>query len=52
MKLKISIALLLVLAPALASARPRTTSIRMRPQLFHDRTPKARVHVQAVRPKA
>ena len=48
MKLKISIALLLVLAPALASARPRTTSTRMRPQLFHDRTPKARVHVQVV----
>lgn len=49
MKLKLSIALLLVLAPALASAKPRTMSSHMRPQLFHDRTPKAHVHVTTVR---
>ena len=49
MKLKVSIALLLVLAPALASARPRTMGTHMRPQLFHDRTPKARVHVATAR---
>jgi hypothetical protein len=49
MKLKVSIALLLVLTPALASARPRTMGTHMRPQMFHDRTPKARVHVATVR---
>ncbi len=46
MKLKVSIALLLVLAPALASAKPRMVGTHMRPQLFRDRTPKAHVHVQ------
>jgi hypothetical protein len=44
MKIKISIALLLALAPAFASARPKTPTAHMRPQMFHDRTPKARIH--------
>jgi hypothetical protein len=44
MKLKISIALLLALTPSLALARPKTGSTRMRPQLFRDRAPKARLH--------
>jgi hypothetical protein len=42
MKLKISIALLIALTPALAQAKPRSGGTHMRPQLFHDRTPKAR----------
>jgi hypothetical protein len=49
MKLKITIALLLAIAPSLASARPRMAGSRMRPQLFHDRTPKAHVHVLTAR---
>jgi hypothetical protein len=44
MKLKISIALLLALIPALASAKPKTPTAHMRPQLFRDRTPKFRAH--------
>jgi hypothetical protein len=43
MRLKISIALLLALAPSLAFARPRTATTHMRPQLYRDRTPKVRV---------
>jgi hypothetical protein len=47
MKLKIFTVLiftaLVVLVPALAQAKPMTTS-HMRPQLFHDRTPKVRTH--------
>ena len=48
MKLKSSIALALALAPVFASAQPRTASVHMRQQQYHDRTPKARVH--AARP--
>jgi hypothetical protein len=44
MKLTFSIAVLLALTPALAQARPKVASAHMRPQLFHDRAPKARVH--------
>jgi hypothetical protein len=44
MRLKISIALLLSLAPALAFAKPRTATAHMHPQLFRDRAPKIRVH--------
>jgi hypothetical protein len=44
MKLRLSIALLLSLTPTLALAKPKTTSAHLRPQLFHDRTPKAHVH--------
>jgi hypothetical protein len=44
MKLKISIAMLLALAPSLAFARPKTATAHMRPQLFRDRAPKAHVH--------
>ncbi len=43
MKLRVSIALLLMLAPSLAVAKPRSASAHMRPQLFRDRAPKARV---------
>ena len=43
MRLKISIALLLALAPSLAVAKPRTATAHMRPQLYRDRTPKVRV---------
>lgn len=42
MKLRTTIALLLVLAPSLAFAKPRTATAHMRPQLFRDRAPKAR----------
>jgi hypothetical protein len=48
MKLKLSIAMFLVLAPALAHARPTTSGVHMRPQLLHDRTPKVRDHTPAV----
>jgi hypothetical protein len=44
MKLKISIGLLLALAPSLAFARPKTVTTHMRPQLFRDRAPKAHSH--------
>ena len=49
MKLKISIALLLALAPVVAQAKPRSTSAHMRPQLYHDRAPKERSHDYHVR---
>jgi hypothetical protein len=44
MRLKISIVLLLALTPALASAKPKTPTAHMRPQLFRDRAPKFRTH--------
>lgn len=44
MKLKVFIALVIFLVPVLAQAKPRTATAHMRPQLFHDRTPKARTH--------
>jgi hypothetical protein len=43
MRIKISIALMLALAPSLAFARPRTVTAHMRPQLFRDRAPKAQM---------
>jgi hypothetical protein len=44
MKLKIFTALMVLLVPVLAQAKPRTATVHMRPQLFRDRAPKARVH--------
>ena len=54
MKLKFSFALLLAVAPALAlagqsspapaSVGQRTPTAHLRPQLYHDRAPKAHVH--------
>ncbi len=44
MKLRISIALLLTLIPTLALAKTHGSSSHLRPQLFHDRTPKAHSH--------
>jgi hypothetical protein len=53
MKLKIFVALLAALTPALALAQrtpavasvsQRTPTAHIRPQMYHDRTPKARVH--------
>jgi hypothetical protein len=53
MKFKFFVALLAALAPALALAQrtpavasvsQRTPTAHIRPQLYHDRTPKARVH--------
>jgi hypothetical protein len=44
MKLKISIALLAALTAVFAQAKPISSSAHMRPQLFHDRTPKIRTH--------
>src|SRR5271154_3894454 len=52
MKLRISIALLLMLAPSLAVAKPRSASAHMRPQLFRDRSPKAHVHQVTPRTKS
>jgi hypothetical protein len=52
MKLKIALVLLMALTPALAQAKPKSGSSHMRPQLFHDRTPKARTlnsHVHEIR---
>ena len=46
MKLRFSIALLVALAPVVAQAKPISGSAHMRPQLFHDRSPKA--HVRTV----
>ncbi|WP_158792995.1 hypothetical protein [Granulicella sp. L60] len=47
MKIKISLALLIALAPALeptaAFARPKEPTAHMRPQLYHDHSPHARV---------
>jgi hypothetical protein len=55
MKFRISIALLLALAPSMAVAKPRTATTHMRPQLFRDRSPRARlqaprIHEIKVRP--
>jgi hypothetical protein len=47
MKLKISIAMLLALAPAFASARSHEATAHVRQQTYHDRTPKAHVHQAA-----
>jgi hypothetical protein len=48
MKTKISIALLIalvpVLVPSVAYAGPKTPTVHVRQQAYHDRTPKARVH--------
>ncbi len=44
MKMKISIAFLLALAPAFALAKPREASVHLRTQTFHDRSPKAHYH--------
>lgn len=44
MKLKIFTALVVFLVPVLAQARPKTPTAHMRPQLFRDRAPKARLH--------
>jgi hypothetical protein len=49
MRLQISIALLLALAPSLAFAKPRTATVHMRPQVYRDRTPKVRVRDAAAR---
>jgi hypothetical protein len=55
MRLKITIALLLAMAPSLAFARPRTGATHMRPQLFRDKAPRirtrdGRVHEVKMRP--
>jgi hypothetical protein len=44
MKLRLSAALLLTLTPMLAFARPRTATVRMRHQSFHDRAPRPHGH--------
>ena len=44
MKLKIITALVVVLVPVFAQAKPKTTTAHMRPQLFRDRAPKVRLH--------
>ena len=44
MKLQIIVALLLTFSPVLAFAKPRSATVHMRPQLFHDRAPKAHNH--------
>ncbi|MBB5345029.1 hypothetical protein HDF10_003015 [Edaphobacter lichenicola] len=44
MKLKFSIAFLLALAPVFASAAPKQPTAHLRPQGYHDRSPKA--HIQ------
>src|SRR5580698_9367966 len=44
MRLKVLIALSLMVAPALAFARPTTSGAHMRPQVVRNRVPKARVH--------
>lgn len=47
--MKFTIALLLLaVAPSAAFARPKTATSHMRPQLFRDRTPKVRQHVNLV----
>ena len=43
MKFKISIALLLTLAPSLAFAKPRTATVRTHSQVYRDRSPRIRV---------
>jgi hypothetical protein len=49
MKLRISIVVLMALTPALVSAKPKTPTAHVRPQLFRDRAPKARLHDSHVR---
>jgi len=44
MKLKISLGLLLALAPAFALAAAKQPTAHLRPQGYHDRSPKA--HIQ------
>jgi hypothetical protein len=44
MRLKTLIALSLLLAPALAFARPSMSGPHMRPQVVRNRVPKAHVH--------
>jgi hypothetical protein len=46
MKLRFSIALLIALAPVVAQAKPISGGGHMRPQLFHDRSPKP--HIRTV----
>jgi hypothetical protein len=43
MKLRIYFAVLLAVVPSMAFAKPKTTTAHMRPQLFRDRSPQARV---------
>jgi hypothetical protein len=52
MKLKLSIAMLLMVGPAFAQSRPSTSGVHMRPQMFHDHTPKARIHTPSVRTRS
>jgi len=49
MKLRFSIALLLAVGPVVAQAKPISGGGHMRPQLFHDRSPKP--HVRSVNSK-
>jgi hypothetical protein len=44
MRLKIFTALVVLLVPVFAQAKPRTATVHMRPQLFRDRAPKVRLH--------
>jgi hypothetical protein len=44
MKLKICTALVIFLVPVFALAKPKIGASHMRPQLFRDRAPKARLH--------
>jgi hypothetical protein len=44
MKLKVLVALMIVTSPMLALASSHSASAHMRPQLFHDRSPKPHVH--------
>lgn len=48
MKFRLSLALLLALAPSMAFAKPKTATAHMRPQLFRDRTPKARLQTPKI----
>ncbi|WP_263368005.1 hypothetical protein [Edaphobacter bradus] len=48
MRRKTLIAMLLALTPGLAFANSKTSSVHMRPQLFHDRSP--RIHSHAAQP--
>ena len=43
MRLKIFAALVVLLVPVFAQAKPRTATVHMRPQLFRDRAPKVRL---------
>jgi hypothetical protein len=44
MKWKICTALVIFLVPVFAQAKPKTGTAHMRPQLFRDRAPQARLH--------